>query len=394
MRVIQTTFGTFHHFDLAHELERRGHLLAILSTFPWQRLKREGLAREYVQTFAWLHTPGYLLNRYGLQRPWMETWLRRANIRAFDWWSLRQVRAMERGGAPVDALIALSGSSLHTGAHVQRRGGIFICDRGSTHQRFQYDVLREEYLRWGLPAPEYDERYVAHEETIYAQADAITVPSTACVRSFLQMGVPASKMHRIPYGVNLQRFKPTGLPPTDRFECLFAGHVSLRKGVPYLLQAFAALRHPHKRLRVVGALQPELKAVLRQLPTEQVEFLGPVPQSQLVDMMSTSHVLVLPSIEEGLALVQAQAMACGCPVVCSTNTGGEDLLEDGVSGFVVPVRDSKSLGERLQRIADSVALHNSLRTAALKRVQTLGGWQAYGDTWVTLLENLTRERQP
>jgi glycosyltransferase involved in cell wall biosynthesis len=105
--------------------------------------------------------------------------------------------------------------------------------------------------------------------------------------------------------------------------------------------------------------------------------------------MSRSHVLALPSIEEGLALVQAQAMACGCPVVCSTNTGGEDLFTDGVEGFIVPIRDPLTLAERLQRLADDPALQRSMREAALRRVRSLGGWKEYGDLWESLLKSLT-----
>ncbi len=108
--------------------------------------------------------------------------------------------------------------------------------------------------------------------------------------------------------------------------------------------------------------------------------------------MSRSHVLVLPSIEEGLALVQAQALACGCPVICSTNTGGEDLFSDGVEGFIVPVRDPTALADRMQRLADDPALQETMREAALNRVQSIGGWTDYGDRWEALLRKLTQTR--
>jgi glycosyltransferase involved in cell wall biosynthesis len=104
--------------------------------------------------------------------------------------------------------------------------------------------------------------------------------------------------------------------------------------------------------------------------------------------MSTSHVMVLPSIEEGLALVQGQALACGCPVLCSTNTGGEDLFTNGVEGFVVPVRDASALTERMQQLADDPALQLQMSEAALRRVQLLGGWDDYGDRWESLLKRL------
>jgi glycosyltransferase involved in cell wall biosynthesis len=105
--------------------------------------------------------------------------------------------------------------------------------------------------------------------------------------------------------------------------------------------------------------------------------------------MSTSHVLVLPSIEEGLALVQGQAMACGCPILCSTNTGGEDLFSDGVEGFIVPIRDIPALTSRMQQLADDPALQQRMSAAALERVRHLGGWSDYGDRWEALLHQLT-----
>jgi starch synthase len=170
---------------------------------------------------------------------------------------------------------------------------------------------------------------------------------------------------------------------------LFAGSVGLRKGVPYLLEACAKVRHPAKRLRVAGALNPDLRTVLGRLPQEQVEMLGAVSQPRLAELMSTSHVMVLPSIEEGLALVQGQALACGCPVLASTNTGGEDLFTDGVEGFIVPVRDVEALTDRMQQLVDDPALRQRMSEAALQRVRSIGGWKEYGDRWESLLEELT-----
>lgn len=246
----------------------------------------------------------------------------------------------------------------------------------------------EEYRLWGVERQVSDERDTVREEAIYAQADAITVPSSMAARSFVEMGVPATKVHTIPYGVRLENFHPAGEPPQGEFRVLFAGAVGLRKGIPYLLQAFSELRHPRKRLLIAGQMQEDLRSVLPRCPQEKVEFLGAVPQARLVELMSTSHTLVLPSIEEGLALVQAQALACGCPVICSTNTGGEDLFSDGVEGFVVPIRDSGAIAVRLQQLADDPLLQAKMRVAALARVQAIGGWTQYGDRWERLLRDL------
>jgi alpha-maltose-1-phosphate synthase len=389
MQIVQTVFGVFHHFELARELERRGHLRRVYSTWPWARLKREGLAHDKVETFPWLHVPEYFAGRAPVDLTWLRDPLGYATALTFDRWTEARLRQSIRREGHIDALIGISGSSLRAGAFIQRAGGVFICDRGSTHQRYQAEIVADEFRRWGVDAPPSDPRDTRREEAIYAACDAITVPSSVAARSFEEMGVPRDKVHVIPYGVRLESFQPTGDPPIDSFDVLFAGSVGLRKGVPYLLEAFANLRHPRKRLRLAGSVQEDIRSILPRLPMENVDLLGSIPQSEVAALMSRSHALVLPSIEEGLALVQAQAMACGCPVVCSTNTGGEDLFTDGVEGFIIPIRDPAALTARLQRLADDPNLQRSMRAAALQRVRSIGGWKEYGDRWELLLQTIT-----
>ncbi|HEX4156702.1 MAG TPA: glycosyltransferase [Acidobacteriaceae bacterium] len=391
MQIVQTVFGVFHHFELARELDRRGHLRCVYSTWPWRRLQREGLPHAKVSTFPWIHVPEYLASRAPIDLNWLRDPLGYANAVAFDRWTERRLHRILHQGAKIDALIGISGSSLRSGALIQREGGVYICDRGSTHQRYQAQLIAEEYRRWNVKLVPSDPRDTRREEAIYEQADAITVPSTVAARSFVEMGVPTSKVHVIPYGVRLEAFHPTAEPSPPEFSVLFAGSVGLRKGVPYLLEAFAALRHPNKRLRIAGAVQQDIRPILARLPQDSVEFLGPLPQPELAALMSRSHVLVLPSIEEGLALVQAQALACGCPVLCSTHTGGEDLFTDGVEGFIVPIRDPAALTDRLERLAQNPDLQKTMREAAILRTKTMGGWSTYGDHWELLLTSLTGE---
>jgi starch synthase len=382
MQITQAVFGVYHHFELAHQLHARNHLRRIYSTWPWARLKREGLPHSLVRAFPLIHTTDYLLRQTPFYSTAIDGLFNRWVSDTFDAWLRRRIE-------PCDALIAISGAGLTTGPLVQSRGGKFICDRGSAHQRFQFEVMAEEHRRWRVPYTPPPDHIVRREEAIYALADAITVPSNVARRSFLAMGVPTEKVHVIPYGVRLDRFTPTEPPPAGSFEVLFAGQIGLRKGIPYLLQAFARLRHPRKHLTLAGSVQNDLRQLLATLPTENVTFIGSIPQPELARLMSRSHVLVLPSVEEGLALVQGQAMACGCPVVATAATGAEDLFADGIEGFIVPDRDTDALALRLQQLADDTALRARISAASLARVHHLGGWDRYGDQWDTLLHSLT-----
>ena len=384
MRVVQAVFGVFHHFELAHQLHRRNYLQRLYSTWPWARLKREGLPRELVRTFPILHTSEYLLSRSGYAPTALTAKLASWNALAFDRYTAAKI-----DDEACDAFIAISGAGLLTGKQVQRRGGKFICDRGSTHQRFQESVVLEECRRWNVPPPLLKPHIVLREEAIYSQADAITVPSTVARRSFIEMGIAAEKVQVIPYGVRLDKFTPTASPPKDSFELLFAGGVSLRKGIPYLLEAFAMLKHPRKHLTIVGSISSEIRPLLGRLPTNNVTFTGSLPQEELAAKMSASHALVLPSVEEGLALVQGQAMACGCPVIATVATGAEDLFADGIEGFIVPNRHVLALADSMQQLAERPALRQRMSAAALLRVKTLGGWDDYGARWSDLLQSFT-----
>lgn len=384
MRVSIQTPGMFHLFALARELEQRGLLAYILSTYPWFRLQKEGLPRSRVHSCPWVQTPYMLLHRTPFHPVPLMRALEAANARLLN----RRAVALLKRSPEVDTLIALSGAATPSGKLLQQRGGTWICDRGSAHIRFTERILLEEYARWGVNITPHDEGPARRDEAEYHAADYVTVPSSFAFRTFVECGVPRERLRLIPYGVNLKNFTPAPQPPdNDEFRVLFAGALSLRKGIPYLLQAFAALKHPRKRLRLAGMLQHDLRPVLAQLPTENCEFLGHQPQSELVRLMQQSHCLVLPSLEEGLALVQAQALACGCPVIATPNSGSEDLFTSGIEGILVPPRDVTALTAAMQQFVDDPGLQHRMRDAALRRVLEMGGWSQYGQMWADFLRN-------
>jgi glycosyltransferase involved in cell wall biosynthesis len=262
----------------------------------------------------------------------------------------------------------------------KRRGAIYICDRGSSHIRYQNSIVQAEYDLHGLKFSGIDPRVVELEEAEYELADTITVPSSFALRTFVEQGTPQNKLHLVPYGVELESFRPISSPPDGEFRVLFAGSISLRKGIPYLLAAYDRLCHPRKSLTLAGVVDRTIEPLLKPFRMrDDIRFTGSLPRHELVRYMSESHTMVLPSIEEGLALVQAQALACGCPVIATTNTGAEDLFTDGREGYIVPIRDADSITARLQRFADDPHQRQRCAKSALDRVKGMGGWNHYGE---------------
>jgi glycosyltransferase involved in cell wall biosynthesis len=373
MKVALSTAGKFHLFDLARELHARDSLAGICTGYPRFKLRSEQLPQEKIHTFPWLTVPNIALRR--LERLPRQVLANTQTLaaRTFDMWASRNL-------PECDVFVGLSGSALHTGRRVQRLGGRYVCDRGSAHIRVQERLLCEEHEIWGLGFPGFDPRTIESEEAEYAQADAITVPSSFALKSFIDEGIPHSQVRRIPYGVNLAKFDRVGRPDPASFDILFVGGMSLQKGIPYLIEAFKKVVHPLKRLVLVGMPSERLIEWLKrtEIWCEQIEVVGHIPQVELKHLMSQSHVMVLPSIQEGFGMVMAQAMACGCPVIASENTGARDLFTDGEEGFIVPIRDVDALTQRLQQLADDPQLRDRMGERSLGRVKHLGGWSEYG----------------
>jgi len=380
MKVVLSTIGKFHTFDLARQLHKRGALKTIYSGYPLFKLKKESLPKQSVKTFPYLHAP-YMrfAPRYTPAR-FLWEWQDRV-------WFDRFVA----GQLPeCDVFCGLSGSGLHSGRRAKSRGAKYVCDRGSAHIRVQDRILREEFELQGIPYPGVDPRIIMREEEEYEAADLITVPSAFAMNTFLEAGVPRRKMRLATYGVDLGMFHACTARQPDDFNVVFVGGLSVRKGIRYLLDAFQQLQCKNKRLTLVGTVLPEMEATINALRhNPRIQVRGHVPQEKLKEILSASHALVLPSVEDGLGLVQVQALACGCPVIATQNTGAQDVFTDGKEGFIVPIRDAAAIAERLQRLADDPELSITMSQAAVQRVKSISGWDRYGDRMFQIFSEAT-----
>jgi glycosyltransferase involved in cell wall biosynthesis len=258
--------------------------------------------------------------------------------------------------------------------------------------RVQCQLLEQEYASLGLTwQPATPTAVVNQELQEYDLANRIAVPSLFVKRSFLGQGTAADRLIHNRFGANLQTFYP-GKKQDDVFRVVYSGHLSVRKGIHHLLKGFQVAKLANAELLLVGGATQDTPRLLATAD-DRVRAIGHVPQPSLVKYYQNSSVFVMASIEEGLAYVQAEAMACGLPLICSTNTGGEDLLrmagvepiqrgggiEEYPAGFLVPARDSDAIATCLRWLAQDGDLLQAKRQAALNLAQRDLSWQHYGD---------------
>ncbi|MFN3683213.1 MAG: glycosyltransferase family 4 protein [Fimbriimonadaceae bacterium] len=373
MRVVLSTTVQAHTFDVARELRRRGWLAALFTGYPRSRMAAKGLGGPEVRCFPIPVLVGMLMNRLVRSQ--------RFALRTEAWPKVLFDRWVSRRLPECDLFLATSSVGLASGRAAKAKGAFWVCDRPCSHILTQDRLLHEEYRLNGLRWPGISRTIVERELAEYREADAVLVASSFAERSFVQEhGFPRERLWKVPYGIDLSRFYPDGEPDPSRFDVLFVGQLSFQKGVPYLLEAYDRLEVPNKRLTLVGAEQPGIGRYLGPLRTRpDVRITGVLPQNRVRQEMSGAHVLVHPSVQEGLALVQAQALACGCKLICTTNTGGEDLIGGSGAGLVVPIRDVDALVAALERVAEEVRAGQLDREQIVEHARRLPSWPGYVD---------------
>jgi len=179
---------------------------------------------------------------------------------------------------------------------------------------------------------------------------------------------------------------PFGSPPHTTYEShrtydkplrfLFAGALSQRKGLADLFAAMKLVNSSQAQLVVMGSLILPMQFYRNQFPAFIYE--PPRAHAAVLRLMGSCDVLVLPSIVEGRALVQQEAMACGLPLIVTRNAGGEDLIIQGETGFLVPAGSPAAIAEKIEWFLENRDKLPGMRAAVRAKAAELT-WLAYGD---------------
>jgi glycosyltransferase involved in cell wall biosynthesis len=363
LSVILSSGGSFHAYHVARGAQRAGTLKRFVTALFDRH--ETGIDRSRVRQILLPELIGQALWRLpGAGSVYLSYLVRDA---LFD----RMARRWVDGG---DIFHVFSHFGLLSMQKARRLGMTTIVERSAAHPAFSDEILSEEYARYGLRFPRSSRWLIPRHQREFEEADAIMVSSEFVARSLTAHGVSPGKLHRMHLGFDAERFRPM---PERRdesvFRVLFVGSVSLQKGVPYLLEAFRKLALPDAELVLVGGAFPDSRAFL---PAYEGLYRHQwfVPQAELPQIYNAASVFVLPSLQDGFGMVVYEAAACGVPVIITENVGA--AIRDGQDGFVVPIRDSDALADRLLRLYRDPDLRRAMGESARAYVQRFT-WAAY-----------------
>lgn len=374
MKVIVSCGGKFHAFHLAEQLDKRGYLHKLITPFY---SKNRGILSEFRRDKEEIDSAKAVTNIIpevvgkGLKKiPFLGDLVNwnYYSLEIFDNWASSQIDKC-------DLFVGWSGYSLQSLRKAKSLGAVTILERGSSHILFQKEILEKEYANYGIKNKLVDNRIVQKELLEYQEANYISIPSEFAKETFVNKGIDPKKLIQIPYGVDLTNFRKIQ-KEDDIFRVIFAGSLSLRKGVHYLLKAFSELGLKNGELVLIGHQSKEIKPFMEKYKG-CYRYIGKVLHLELYRYLSQGSIFVLPSIEEGLAMVIPQAMACGLPVICTTNTGGADIIRDEKEGFIIPIRDVEALQAKIVYLYKHEDKRKQMSEMALQRVKGFT-WDVYG----------------
>ncbi len=266
-------------------------------------------------------------------------------------------------------------------------GASIVIERINCHRRTAKRVIQAAAAEWGTPTDDpFDPSALDGEDHKLSLVNAVFCPSPMVRRSLVESGVPEAKLMSTSYGWAPERFMDRDAPrarkPGHRPTFVFAGSICVRKGIPLLLKAWERA-DLDAELVLCGSIAPEIEKHMPPLGSfKNVRHLGYT--DRIGKVYNDADVFVFPTLEEGGPMVTYEAMAHGVPPLVSAMGAGA-VVEDGVSGVVLPDLDVDAWAQAMTLFAQDASRRETVGQEAKRRAQQFT-WQAVASQRAALLQ--------
>jgi glycosyltransferase involved in cell wall biosynthesis len=334
------------------------------------------------------------LRRWGVRIPYKAIGRLHA-LALHDWIVSRRLEAL---AGQIDIVHTWPLAAVYTLRAAKRLGICSVLERPNAHTRFAYDVVNRECERIGVPLPrghehKQNDTVLRKEEREYDLADKLLCPSDFVARTFVEQGFDRSRLLITQYGCDESKFFPAeGAGGKDRpFTMIYVGGAAPRKGLHFALDAW--LKSPAKEdglFLICGAFVPGYAEKLgSMLSHPSVKVLG--HRNDVADLMRESDVFVLPTIEEGSALVTYEARASGLVLLVSDSAGA--LATHMENALIHKAGDVAALTGHIRMLYEDRGLLSRFRENSLAKRGDLS-WTAAGRVLLTAYRDALKDKQP
>ena len=327
-----------HAYYLTTGLERHN----LLSQAFVMRYTGTGLPREKVQELYATEKIAYRLARY----THVNQYMLRDNL--FDYWVSRQL-------GQASLFYGWTHHALWSLRRAKRLGMVTILERANSHPLTYTRLLEQEYRQRNMQKSPYHPWILKKHLHEIQTADYIAVTSDFTQQSLLEHGIGETRILLTSLGVDSDRYVPRSVEDAegnchhdDTFRVLYVGQICLRKGIPYLLEAWDTLQLKQAELLLVGDVVDEIRPILQSYLRQNTTITALPNTPNPVTLYQQASVSILPTLEDGFGLVVLEAMACGIPVIVTEHTGAKDCVRPETDGFIIPPASVGAIADTLK----------------------------------------------
>jgi len=300
------------------------------------------------------------------------------NAKRLTGFCVKELKRVSKFGG-LKAVYCYEDAALETFRWAKKNGLMTIYDLPTGYWRKKLEILEEEREcapEWAclLPGARDSIDKLQRKDEELSLADLVITASSFTDSTLERYEGSSLQTARIGYGSPDVVSDVIHRGKGAKLRVLFVGSLSQQKGISYL---FSALRKLGRSLEctIIGKrVSSECRAL--NVALREYTYIPSLPHSEILETMRRHDVLVFPSLFDGFGLVLLEAMSQGMTVIASTNSGAPDFISNGCDGFVVPIRDSDSICEKLEQLRDDEERLLGMRRAALEKARQLG-WAAY-----------------
>jgi glycosyltransferase involved in cell wall biosynthesis len=312
----------------------------------WLTRKHDTIPKDKVISFEFLGIKYAYLRRKA--KNWEELEKLYENIN--KQFCLNVVELSKKEISSFNVFYGFNGASLEIIEFCKQNKKIFILEQTLVPHKIEYEILNKEIKKFNNYEKDgiirnTDSVLVKRELQEIMLADYIITASPFVKDLLIDLGIKSEKIALIPYGIETVKF-PYKIRKREKnrpLNILFLGEIGLRKGSIYLLEALKKLKPQIAVAKFAGLVS--LKEEILGRYKDRVEFLGHIPKSEVKGLLNWADILILPSLAESGNFAITEALASGIPVITTKNSGS--IVEDGKTGFIVPVRDSNSIKDAI-----------------------------------------------
>jgi len=256
---------------------------------------------------------------------------------------------------------------------------------------YEMDIQRTGNHRLMEEAPSFwNLKELQKQDQGIKQTQYFLAPSNFVKRGLIFCGVNPDSIYTIHYGSNFSPLDDRKILSNKGLKCIYVGQVTYRKGLHYLLKAFSEIDRNDISLDVVGAWKPNSDLYEQYKNDPSIRFLGNQLHNDVQKHLMKADIFVFSSLTEGFSLSCLEALSCGLPVLCSNNSGVNDLIANGVNGFTFEYEDISSLKNYIISLADNKNLLSELSKNALETAKK-NTWDAYNKNFKSTISVILKK---